>query len=122
MGRSPRHKRIRKAMREFYAKAYDRELSAALSELEAKFKAWRAGEIDTFELNSAVHEHHDGISRDLWTKYGLKPEMMLPTLVVQGVISESELPEDLLAEMRETIESMRGFEKAWGGQQGHTED
>ena len=108
-------------MREFYGKAYDRELSAALSELEATFKAWRSGDIDAFELDNAVHEHHNGVSRSLWAKYGLKPEMMLPALVVQGVISESELPEELLVEMREKIDSLRGFGKTRGGQQGDAE-
>lgn len=96
-------------MRELLAKAHDKELSQALSELESHFKSWRSGEITSFRLNELIHEHHDGVSRDLWKKYGFHPEMLLPSLVVDGVISLTEIPEELLAEIQPLVQSMREF-------------
>jgi hypothetical protein len=113
MHQSEKQKRMRKAMRDLVSKAYERELSQSLSGLESQFKLWRDGGISCFRLNDLIHEHHDGVSRDLWKKYGFNAEMLLPSLVAKGVILESEVPEELLAEMRPTIQSMREFEKNW---------
>ncbi len=113
MSKSPKQKRIRKAMRDLVVKAYERELGLELTKLEASFTKWHSGEIDCFLLNDLIHEHHDGASRDLWKKYGLRPEMLLPSLVANGIISESEVPDELLTEMKQTIHAMREFQKNW---------
>ena len=89
--------------------AYERELSAALSDLEAKFTAWRTGEIDCFDLNDQIHQHHNGISRTLWSRYQGGLEMIFPMLVARGIIEESEVPNELLADFKSSIESFRRF-------------
>lgn len=107
MARIRRSKKMRKAIRELVGLAHERELSAALSELEDKFKAWHAGEIDCFDLNDEIHQHHNGISRTLWSKYQGDSEMILEIVVAQGVIEESEVPDELLAAIKRSIESFR---------------
>jgi|GEM_PF-387811 len=111
MGGSDRQKRLRKAMRELVTRAYERELGKALSDLEASFRIWREGTITCFRLNDLIHDHHDGVSRDLWKKYGFHPEVLLPILVASGVIQESEVPEELLATMRQKIRGIREFQE-----------
>lgn len=111
MARSEKQRRIRRAAHDLAGLAYERELGRALSELEGHFQKWRAGEISCFRLSELVHEHHDGIARDLWRKYGGHPEMLLPLLIADGILSESELPEELHVEMRQAIQSMREFRK-----------
>ena len=100
-------------MRDLVGLAHERELGAALSDLESKFKAWRAGQINCFELNYEIHKHHNGISRDLWSKYGVHPEMLLPMLVANGVIKASEVPEELMEAIRDAVDLMEG----WNGQE-----
>jgi hypothetical protein len=107
MGNTEKSKRIRRTIRELVVKGYERELSHSLSELEAHFKAWRDGTISCFRLNELIHEHHDGVSRDLWKKYAFKPEAILPGLVAYGVILESEVPGDVLADMQPMIRAIR---------------
>jgi len=93
-------KRRNKLMQELVVKAFERELSEALTQLESKFTAWRRHEINAFELNNEIHMHHTGISRDLWSTYSLKPETLLPLIIAKGVIKEEEVPSELLAEFK----------------------
>ena len=111
MGGSDGQKRLRKAMRNLVTRGYERELSKALSDLEASFRTWREGTITCFQLSDLIHEHHDGVSRDLWKKYGFHAEVLLPGLVASGVILESEVPEELLATMQQKIRGIREFQE-----------
>lgn len=96
-------------MRELVALAHKREMESALTDLEARFSVWRAGEIDCFDLNNLIHEHHNGIARHLWKKYGLDADILLPYLVADGIIAESEIPHDLLEQIKDRIQSARDF-------------
>ena len=100
-------KRTRKIARELCGLAYERELSTALQELEAKFQEWHEEKIDAFDLNDAIHKHHNGISRHLWNKYADKPEFILPIQIVNGVIKEEEVPEILMKELRDLLPRYR---------------
>jgi hypothetical protein len=105
-GSKPGKKR-RKVLRELAGMAYDRELDGALGELDAKFQEWRDKKICGFELNEEIHKHHNGISRQLWNKYTLDAETLVVMAVAQGVLDESELPPDTLADLRERIDMSR---------------
>jgi hypothetical protein len=62
-------KSIKKQLRELSGKAYQRELDAALSDLEKQFNLWRQGEMDCWELEDLIHKFHNGIARELYKQY-----------------------------------------------------
>lgn len=101
-------KKIRKALRELADDAHERELTQALSDLEAKFQAWRKGEFSCFELSDLVHKFHDGTSRNIWKRYAyLKPDISVPAAVGRGILKEDEIPPGMLEEMKASIEFFR---------------
>jgi len=101
-------KKKRKALRELAGKAHERELTQALSDLEAGFKAWRKGEMSCFELSDLIHKFHDGTSRDIWKRYAyLKPDISVPAAVGRGILKEDEIPPAMLEEMKASIEFFR---------------
>ena len=105
----------RKALRELAGTAHERELVQALSDLEAKFQAWRKGDISSFELSDLVHEFHNGINRNIWRRYVyLKPDQSVPAAVAHGILKEDEIPPPLLEEMKASIEALRHIDEGPG--------
>src|SRR5438552_11166002 len=49
--------------------AYKAELSVALEELAVLFGDWHKGRIDASQLADAIHQFHDGQSRELFKRY-----------------------------------------------------
>lgn len=93
-------------LRELASKAHERELAAALKELQADFGKWQAAQITAWELNERIHKHHDGISRELFSVYSnLKPDMAVARAVFNKVIAWDEVREDC----RPLLESMVAF-------------
>jgi hypothetical protein len=76
--------------------AYERELSAALSDLEAYFQRWRAGEIEPHDVSEAIHAFHQGPSRTLWSRYTHDGEYAAIAAVAKGVVRHDEVAADLL--------------------------
>ena len=90
----------RRHLRELAAIAYDRELTAALNELHGHFTRWQAGELDAWELNELIHQHHNGVSRDLYNFYdGSNPEMLVASALAREVLSWDEVREDCRTEL-----------------------
>lgn len=101
-------KRQRRELRELQQLAWERELSAALEELQIDFCSWRKGDISPFELNDRIHRFHNGRSRELFNTYSGSLDMFwLEFVVAQGVVDESEVSEDLLAVYRPHIDRCR---------------
>jgi hypothetical protein len=109
MKNSESTKRTRKDIAELVDKACEKEFSKVLSGLESHFMEWRAGRISCFRLNELIHEYHDGVARDLWAKYRHRPSSLLPVLVADGVVPETEVPSDVLAEIRESVDAFKGL-------------
>src|SRR5687767_543356 len=88
-------KASRRAIRELSGLAYERELTAELAKLRTQFDAWTAGQMTPFELEQAIHQFHDGVSRQLFNRY--TSGSMLPhavaAAVVRGTISVAEIPQ-----------------------------
>jgi hypothetical protein len=77
--------------------AHDRELSAALAALEEQFRLWRAGELGPHDLSAAIHEFHQGPSRELWVRYSDSPgELGVLSALQRGVVAEHEIASDVL--------------------------
>jgi hypothetical protein len=111
-------KKTKHAVRELLGLAHERELSAELQKLATNFDAWRRGELDAFELDRAIHLHHDGASREVWKRYN-PPSHMIDLIVAHAVarriIEKHEVPDHVLEAMAETIEQ---YEKVWGDNDG----
>jgi len=89
-------KGARRAIRNLAGIAYERELSRELTKLEKRFADWRSGRIDPFELNEAIHKHHDGVSRELFNRHsGSMLDHVVATAILEGTIQEAEVPDSV---------------------------
>ena len=101
-------KRQRRELRELQGLAWERELEEALRSLRGDFEAWEKGEIPAFELSDRIHKFHNGRSRELFNMYsGSLQDLWIAYAVARGVLDESELSEDLRAELSDDIGLMR---------------
>ncbi|HKU36993.1 MAG TPA: hypothetical protein VJR89_02565 [Polyangiales bacterium] len=81
--------------------AYERELSAALSELDVYFQRWRAAEIEAHDVSDAIHKFHQGASRKLWSRYnGGDDYLVAVEAIATGVVERHEVAADLLQAMQ----------------------
>jgi hypothetical protein len=82
-------------LRDLAARAYDRELSAALEELHRHFQRWKAEEIAAWDLNELIHKHHNGISRELYNMYtGSDSLMPVARALARQFLSWEEVRDD----------------------------
>jgi len=83
-------------VRELLSIAYERELSNELADLEVSFSDWRRGEINAFDVSQAIHDFHQGVSRELYSRYQADPDLVVARAIQKGVISKDEAGADLL--------------------------
>jgi len=101
----PLTKKQKAELRRLAGLAHERELSAALSNLESEFGRWRRGEISVFELNDRIHRFHHGVSRDLYKLYDPRDaEIVVPGAIARGTLKEQEVDPALLRNVAELIE------------------
>jgi hypothetical protein len=85
-------KAVKRRLAELAAAAHDRELGAALGELEKSFALWRGGQLSALELSGKVHVFHDKTAREIYKAYVLaKPELAVAAAVTRGVLTREEL-------------------------------
>jgi hypothetical protein len=85
-------KAVRKELNALASTAYERELDSALGDLYKSFTKWKARQIDCFELNQLIHEHHQKKSRKLWSTYNQFDEDFIVTRAVRlGVLKQGEI-------------------------------
>ncbi len=90
----------RKELRKLAGLAYERELAAALKLLQGKFEEWNKGAISSFELNSHIHEFHNGVSRQLWGFYtGGHSQINLRSALSRGIIAREEISKGILEKL-----------------------
>jgi hypothetical protein len=94
-------KPIKRVLRHLMDVAYERELHRELAKLDQSFAAWREGTINSFELNELIHQHHQGPSRELWSRYSdvRAADMVVAAAVVEGLIQQEEVPAEVFAAM-----------------------
>ena len=99
---------IKRKLRELAGAAYERELGAELSKLEAEFLQWRSGGIDPFELSDRIHRFHDGVSRDLYVLYErLSPSHAVARALALQLLQESEVPSEILDSLQGPLQFYR---------------
>lgn len=107
-----RTKAQKRHLRDLATIAYDRELSEALNDLQGHFTRWQAGEITAWDLNELIHNHHNGISRELYRLYtGSNPAMPVARALARQLLRWDEVNEScrpLLTGMAEYFSSENG--------------
>jgi hypothetical protein len=102
----PKH--IKRQLRKLADQAHERELAQALSQLAANFDAWRAGEINAFELNHLIHKHHQGPARKLYGIYNdLEPDLLVGRAVVMGLLPEDAISEEIWPYIQNAVDFSR---------------
>ncbi len=99
----------RRHIRDLAVIAHGRELGAALDALNNQFKKWQSGELDPWELNEEIHQHHNGIARELYKAYVMGDAFhAVGAAVVDGILELDEVREDC----RPAVEGYaRGFKR-----------
>lgn len=101
-------KEQKRQAREVATLAREAELAAALSELDVLFSDWRKGHLDAFQLADAIHQFHDGQSRDLFKMYnGQPPEALAARAIARELVPPEKVPRDLRRALADRIEHWR---------------
>jgi hypothetical protein len=104
----PYPKRIKKQLTRLSMEAHERELERELSGLAEQFDEWRAGKISAGELGFLVHDYDTGPLRELFKFYNRAPvHMRVACAVAQGILTEDEIPEEVLPYIAGGIEFYR---------------
>jgi hypothetical protein len=112
MAALPLTKKQKAELRRLADLAHERELSAAMDELEAEFRRWRSGHISVFELNERIHKFHHGISRELYKRYDPRDaEMVVPGAIARGTIREDEVDVTLLHNLSDLIQFVKSRQR-----------
>lgn len=99
-------KALKRKLRELGGLAYERELHHELAKLEADFKAWREGTLDSFELSDRIHIFHNGASRE-HVMGGRFSDLHAARGINFGFIAEDEVPADVLDAIRPLLDKYR---------------
>jgi len=102
-------KSIRRELRFLTGQAHKRYLDHALSELQQRFFSWESKEIDGFDLNEAIHQFHNGKSRELYNYFTGSQDLnghRVARAIVEGVISRTELSKETLDAIINIIERL----------------
>jgi hypothetical protein len=107
-------KPIKRQMRELAGQAYEIELSKELDKLLEKFNAWKAGQMDAFELEEHIHRFHNGTARELYNRYqGGFLENNIAYAVTTGILDAQAIPDEVMPYLKNAFsfyESIRDRE------------
>lgn len=108
MSAPPLTKRQKAELRRLAGLAHERELSAAVGDLQLEFERWKKGEISVFALNEGIHKFHHGISRDLYKRYDLTDlDWSVAGAIARGTLGEDEVDAPLLENLAGLIEFLK---------------
>jgi hypothetical protein len=108
-------KPIKKLIREYHGKAYEKELHRELTKLDRSFTEWRDGKIDSWDLGNRIHEYEVGPSRQLRKQYTPEvADMMLAYAIVAGILDRDEIPAELLEALERPLGFYQGLKDSLG--------
>ena len=101
-------KKQRLHLRKLAGDAYERELGSALGELYDGFEKWKGGDLYASELSERIHEFHQGIAQELYSRYNpLDEDQLVARAVAIGLIEEDQVEAAILKKLDKTIEFFR---------------
>jgi hypothetical protein len=100
-------------LRQLAGQAWESELNRELDTLFKAFGLWANKELSAFELSDRIHEFHDGVSRDLYSRYtGSNPLPVVCGAIAVGILSEESLGSGLKGKLEPVIKAFReGMDK-----------
>jgi hypothetical protein len=95
-------------LRQLAREAWEAELTGELEILFERFGDWADNGISAFDLSDRIHEFHNGVSRELYTRYtALPPQSAVARAVAVGILGEESIDPSLLEKLRPLIEAFR---------------
>jgi hypothetical protein len=105
-------KNQKRKLRELAIQAYENELKAELESLFKKFKEWENNKISSGELSHLIHEYDRGPSKNMFSYYNnIDPWVVVARAVAYNLLSEDEIPQDILSILSNSIELYRNERK-----------
>jgi hypothetical protein len=106
-------KETKRAIRKLSAMAHSKELDRELDSLNQQFIRWKSGEITPHELSDAIHTFHDGISRELFTRYTSSsvPIQAVAYALINGTLTENDLPDCAKAVVLDLVSLIKAVER-----------
>jgi len=105
-------KPIKRLLREYLGKAYERELQRELAKLDKSFAEWRSGQLSSGELSEGIHRYETGPSRELFKRYNDGPvDMNVAYAIVVGMLDQAEVPPELLEAISRPISFYRHMQE-----------
>jgi hypothetical protein len=105
-------KKIKRQIRELEGIAYERQLESELRKLAAHFDAWKANQIDPWELTELIHKFHNGPARELYKQYTSRfHKMNVAYAVKTGILKENEIPNEVWPHLEGPLELYRDIEE-----------
>jgi len=101
-------KKVKHAIREYAGQLYEADLHKELETLSAKFDEWRNGTLDSFDLQEAIHQFHNGAARELFKHYNSELDFVVAQAIVDGRINQAEVPVEVLEHLRNAIAFFKG--------------
>jgi hypothetical protein len=81
-----------------------------LAPLAAQFDEWRAGWIKASELSHQVYQFDKGPAHETYNFYNLMDqEFVLARAVVEGLLTEAEIPEEVWAHIGDMVRNLRRY-------------
>ena len=101
-------KSMKRKLRDFAAKVYEIEMRTHLSELARSFNEWKAGKLDSFQLDNLIHKYHNEKSRESYKAYTeLDPKMFIVRAVGFGIIKQEEIPDEFHEYVMKLVEILK---------------
>ncbi len=105
-------KSVKRSLRALAGMAFEEEMRRALSDLAQSFDAWRAGQIDVWELDQQVHKYHNGPARELYKLYNDSPvDMAVAYAIVRGIIGRESVPAEMEPYLERPLAFYRSLEQ-----------
>lgn len=100
-------KRVRAHLSRLASIAHEREIEFQLQGLSQSFERWQRGEINSWDLDNAVHSFITGPKRrELYNRYNSKNiivHMNVAQAIVRGILRPTEVPDEVRTALHEAI-------------------
>ncbi|MCD4687209.1 MAG: hypothetical protein K8S97_14875 [Anaerolineae bacterium] len=101
-------KRIKKKIYELKCEVHERELARELTKLAVKFDEWKADHSGAGALDHLIHQHHNGLSRELFKFYNYgRDDFVVAHAIVEGILTEDEISEDVWSYIESHVQFLR---------------
>ena len=94
---------LKKEMNRLADIVFQRELDTELTKINADFKKWEKGTINSFQLNDLIHKYHEDVSQHLWKLYQQQPEFLVARALANNTIKNEETNPIILKALKDKM-------------------